>query len=196
MPSADQSTVLLLLHLQNEVVDPRGVVGARLTRAVDTVALIDVVVEAQGRADAAGVPTFHVVFEAVDRSCVSTARNLRQGAVDGFVRGGWGARIPERLHRPHDTVLPHSTMSAFAGTSLARDLRERGVEHVALGGGSTHLVVAATAFAAADEGFDVTVVADCCAAPDPAAHRAALAQVGVIGAVVPTFAGATPAATG
>ena len=51
-------------------------------------------------------------------------------------------------------------------------------------GVSTLLVVVASAFAAADEGFDVVVVADCCAAPTPEAQACALAQLGIIAGVV------------
>jgi len=56
-------------------------------------------------------------------------------------------------------------MSAFAGTGLRQLLADRGVSLVALAGVSTHLVVAATAFAASDAGLDVDVLADACASP-------------------------------
>jgi nicotinamidase-related amidase len=46
-------------------------------------------------------------------------------------------------------------MSALAGTGLLAWLGERGITRVVLAGASTHLVVAATAFAASDAGLDV-----------------------------------------
>ncbi len=183
--SGDLAVAVLLLHLQNEVVDPDGLVGRNgLAGVVAEHGVIAAARAASEAAEAVAAPVLHVVFEALAGSCTSTARGLRSGARDGFVAGSWGTQVATGLSRPDDHVLVHDTMSAFAGTGLASILRSRGIGRVVLGGVSTHLVVSATAFAAADEGFEMAVLADACAAPTASMHESALAQMAIIGDVV------------
>ena len=132
----------------------------------------------------------HGGFEGRAGSCTATARGLRAGARDGFVAGAWGTEVAAGLRGPDDELVSHDTMSAFAGTALAATLRARRIGRVVLGGVSTHLVVSATAFAAADEGFEVAVLADACAAPSAALHESASAQMGAIGEIVTAALGA------
>lgn len=183
--AGDLPTAVLLLHLQNEVVAPNGLIGAK--GVADVVADRGVLAAARAAveaAHAASVPVLHVVFEARAGSCTSTARPLRTGARDGFLAGSWGTQVASALSRSDDEVLSHDTMSAFAGTSLGPMLHARRIGRVVLGGVSTHLVVSATAFAAADEGFEVAVLAGACAAPTAALHESALTQMAAIGDVV------------
>lgn len=175
---------LLLLHLQNEVVHPDGFVGARgLAVRVSGSGLVARVQEAQAAADAANVPVFDIVFAAYGATSRSTARALREGARTAFAAGSWGAKVFDPLARDRDAVIEHDTMSAFAGTDLAQLLEAAGVTAVVLAGVGTHLVVTATAFAAADLGLEVTVLADCSQAPSELVHEAALAQLGSVGTV-------------
>lgn len=180
------STAVLLLHLQNEVLDARGAIGRNGIAAVVTgTGLFERVGRLQDLADAARAPVIHVIFAANSTgSCTSTAPALRRGAQIGFQPGSWGTKIPPALVRSADRVVAHDTMSAFSGTDLATTLRAVGITRVALAGVSTHLVVAASAFAAADLAFDVVVVADCCAAPDADIHRSALAQLSSVAEIV------------
>ncbi|BEP14844.1 hypothetical protein acdb102_31550 [Acidothermaceae bacterium B102] len=175
----------LLLHWQNEVVDPQGTIGRRGGGAAILAAgTFDVLERALDAAVAAGSPIIHVVFTAnEDGTCRSAAINLRASLATAFAPGSWGVRVPDRLRRPGDEVVVHDTMSALAGTGLTERLRNRGVVRLVLCGVSTLLVVAATAFAALDEGFDVTVLSDCCAAPTREAQQSALSQLEVIATV-------------
>jgi nicotinamidase-related amidase len=61
-----------------------------------------------------------------------------------------------------DYDVPKHRWSAFHGTHLELSLRSRGVDTILLVGGSTHVGIAATAFAARDRDFHVVVVADGC----------------------------------
>ena len=61
-----------------------------------------------------------------------------------------------------DYDVPKHRWSAFHGTHLELSLRSRGIDTVLLVGGSTHVGIAATAFAARDRDFHVVVVADGC----------------------------------
>ena len=86
--------------------------------------------------------------------------------------------------------------NSFLDTPLAETLRAEGVDAVVVCGMMTSMCVDATARAAADLGFAVTVVHDACAAPDlefggetiPAqqVHGAFLAALGDYGTVAAT----------
>lgn len=61
-----------------------------------------------------------------------------------------------------DFDIPKHRWSAFAGTALDTTLRALGISTILLVGGSTHVGVAATAYAARDLDYQVTVVRDGC----------------------------------
>ncbi|MEU0796409.1 isochorismatase family cysteine hydrolase [Amycolatopsis sp. NPDC005961] len=91
-------------------------------------------------------------------------------AGDVFHEGSPGVEL-ELPVRPEDVVVRKRRASAFAGTDLDLVLRARGVETVTLAGVATSAMVAATAYDAADRGYGVSVLADCCADEDPAVHE-------------------------
>jgi len=61
-----------------------------------------------------------------------------------------------------DFDIPKHRWSAFAGTALDTTLRALGISTILLVGGSTHVGVASTAYAARDLDYQVTVVSDGC----------------------------------
>lgn len=61
-----------------------------------------------------------------------------------------------------DFDIPKHRWSAFAGTCLDISLRALGISTILLVGGSTHVGVASTAYAARDLDYQVTVVRDGC----------------------------------
>jgi len=74
-----------------------------------------------------------------------------------------GMRVLEELGpRESDYDVPKHRWSALYGTHLELSLRTRGIDTVLLIGGSTHVGVASTAFAARDMDFNVVVVSDAC----------------------------------
>jgi nicotinamidase-related amidase len=94
---------------------------------------------------------------------------------------------PEVLPEPVETVIGKHHANSFRDTKLLGVLRELGVTRVVIVGMQTHMCVEAAVRAAADLGFEVTVVSDACATRDltfdgttvPAAqvHAAALAAM-------------------
>ena len=104
---------------------------------------------------AAGEPIVHIqhVWDAADAP---------------FMRPGTpGVEINEAVAPlPGERVISKDAPNAFLRTSLERELRERGVDAVVVCGMMTSMCVDATARAAADLGFAVTVVHDACAAPE------------------------------
>ena len=70
--------------------------------------------------------------------------------------------LSELAPHPDDYDVPKHRWSAMFGTHLELSLRSRGVDHMLLIGGSVHVGIASTAYAARDADFQVTVVPDCC----------------------------------
>lgn len=68
--------------------------------------------------------------------------------------------LPELNPRPEDYDVPKHRWSAFHGTHLEVSLRSRDADTVLVVGGSTHVGVASTVYAARDMDFQVVVVSD------------------------------------
>lgn len=88
---------------------------------------------------------------------------------------------------PDEVVFTKHRPNAFLGTGLEDALRKAGITHVTLCGAMSQMCVDASARAAADLGFGVTVVEDACAAasvsfggvsvPAPQVHAAIMAPL-------------------
>ncbi|MGH3341767.1 MAG: cysteine hydrolase [Carbonactinosporaceae bacterium] len=70
------------------------------------------------------------------------------------------AVISEFAPQPGDYDIPKHRWNAFFQTNLDLSLRSRGVDTVLLVGGSTHVGIASTVFAARDMDYQVVVVRD------------------------------------
>jgi len=65
-----------------------------------------------------------------------------------------------------EPVVTKREANGFVNTRLEEILREKGINHLIIAGMMTHMCVEATARAAHDLGFDVTVAEDACATRD------------------------------
>ena len=78
-----------------------------------------------------------------------------------LARGSWGAEVVDELApRAGETVVDKSGYSAFYGTELERELREREVDGLVLCGVTSYGCLLHTAFDAFVRGFGVIVVDD------------------------------------
>ena len=172
-------TALLLLDLQNEMVDPAGKVGGGgLARIVADRRVLENAGIALAAARARGMVVGHVRlgFRADYADSLSVApRVTRLKASGAAVLGSWGCEFPAQI-APLDSeqVFTKQCVNPFFNTSLMVWLLRQGVTDLVLGGVATNLVVEATARAADDAGFAVTVLEDCCASPNPAWHQFAI----------------------
>lgn len=157
------STALIIGDLQ------RGITGAfEFTRRV-----VPPLTELVPRVRASGglVVHIHTAFR-VNRADLPPGSALFASffeAGDIFHEGSPGIELELPVHR-EDVVVRKRRASAFFGTDLDLVLRARGVDSVTLAGVATSAMVAATAYDAADRGYRVSVLADCCADEDPAVH--------------------------
>jgi nicotinamidase-related amidase len=127
-------------------------------------------------ARAAGVPVFWARADhrsdGVDfaRTLTDTDQQLRpwsderrQPTRPPHGSGSPGLQVLAELgQRAEDYDVPKHRWSAFFGTHLELSLRSRDIETILLVGGSTHVGIASTAYAARDLDFQVVVVRDGC----------------------------------
>ena len=86
---------------------------------------------------------------------------------DFMVPGTEGAGIhPDVAPLESEAVFTKESPNAFLGTGLEEQLRSWTVDQIVVCGMMTSLCVDATVRAGSDLGFEVTVLADACAAPD------------------------------
>jgi nicotinamidase-related amidase len=159
------TTALMLIDVQNDFCTP----GGFYDRAGQDISALHAAVapclRLLGRARAAEMP---VVFTRIvrhpdgpteDRHRLRPKRWFSSGT--RLVPGTWGAALVDGLEpAPGDLVLDKNGYSAFHGTNLEANLRERNIRTLLFAGVVTYACVLATAFAAFDRGFDVVVAAD------------------------------------
>ncbi len=94
---------------------------------------------------------------------------------NAIVEGTWGAEIHESV-TPQDgePVVTRRGVSAFYGSDLAALLATGGIDTLLLSGVATNFVVEGTAREAADRGYNVVIVGDCCTSASQETHDAAL----------------------
>ncbi len=110
-----------------------------------------------------------------------------------LVRGEYGHDIIDELQPlPGELVIDKPCYGAFHATPLQAQLAARAINTLVLCGVTTEVCVHSTLREAVDRGYRCLLVADGCAASDPALQAPALAMVGVeggiFGQVVPTEA--------
>lgn len=168
-------TALLLLDLQNEMVDPAGKIGGNgLAAVVEQRGVVNRAANALAAARARGNVVAHIRlgFRADYADALSVApRIAKLKEHKAAILGSWGTEFPVAL-APMDgeLVVTKQCVNPFFNTGLMNWLLHQGVKHVVLCGVVTNLVVEATARAADDAGFAVTVLEDACAAPNQEWH--------------------------
>ncbi|MDH3450806.1 MAG: cysteine hydrolase [Gammaproteobacteria bacterium] len=167
---------LLVLDMQNELIDPKGKVGAEgFAKVVEERKLIERTRKALDAVRAHGLPVVfvRVGFRADYADAISqSARLKRLKKMNAIVIGTWGLEFPDAI-KPLETEMVYTkrAVSPFFNTGLLTWLRHNAVTTVALCGVYTHMVVDSAARFADDSGFVVKVLEDCCASPDPELHR-------------------------
>ncbi|MGL3822205.1 cysteine hydrolase family protein [Sphingopyxis sp. R3-92] len=166
-------------------------------------------------------PGGNVPLEGVGAAAANAARVLEKARASGgfivhvqhlsadpsvpiFQPGSHGAEINAAVRPAGDELLVQKYYpNAFRDTGLKQILDDKAVKNVVIVGAMSHMCIAATARAAADFGYGVTVLHDACATREvdfdgvtvPAAHvhaanMSALAYA--YGAVIPTDAYLSP----
>ncbi|MBO0754783.1 MAG: cysteine hydrolase [Bradyrhizobiaceae bacterium] len=173
------SDALLALHYQNDICHPDGRIPFSLKRNTkDATHFVNASRRALQKARHAGwtIAHVHIAFAQdysdLPRNCRLFLKTETLGALK---RGSWGAAALAGFDPVHgEIVVTTNANSAFRRTRLDGALRKRGVTRINVMGLATQFSVEHTVRDAADIGYRVRLLADCCASGDIDAHRASL----------------------
>lgn len=131
----------------------------------------------QAAARAAGIEVIYTTIEAYtldgrDRSLDHKISDLF------FPKGSWEAKVIEAVGpEPNDIVIPKTASGIFNSTNIEYVLRNLGIEYLIIYGVCTDQCVEGAIRDAADRGFLVTQIEDCCAANEARRHDVSIDQM-------------------
>ncbi len=178
-----RTAALLMIDMQNGFIDRTStlcVAGAA--------ASVPVCARALDAARARSIPVYHINrIYAVDGSDVEAVR------YESWVRGGkpLSSAAPHSIEPPaalapraDETVVYKPKFSAFFGTDLDTQLRERGIGTVVLTGTTTPNCIRSTCYDALSLGYNVVIVEDATSSRTPAVQEANIEDMRFIGAQI------------
>ena len=179
------TNALIALHFQNDICHPDGLIPFAIDRsgpAPDR--FLERCRTLIRRAREAGwlIAHVHIAFQPdycdLPRNGKLFMAAERLGALK---RGSWGAAPMLGFEpEPGDIALVHACNNAFHRTGLEDILRRHGVTHLAIAGLATQYSVEHTVRHAADLGYFVTMVRDCCGSANLAAAEASFAAMAML----------------
>lgn len=166
---------LILLDLQNEMVDPKGKIGAHgLASVVEQNGVLENARRALGAAREAGLDLVHVRlgFRPDYRDSLSVAPRIATLKDNrAAIAGEWGSEFHPAVEPAEgELVITKQCVNPFFNTGLLTWLLQNGIKRLYLGGVATNLVVESSVRFADDAGFEPVVIRELCAAPNPAWH--------------------------
>ncbi len=179
------SDALIALHFQNDICHEWGLIPFALDRAGEAPRrFLEASRDLLARARRKGWTIVHVHI-AFQPDYADLPRNCRLFlAVEEFGAvklGSWGAAALEGFEPADGEIaLVHACNNAFHGTDLDPLLRAHGVENLCVMGLATQFSVEHSVRHAADLGYFVTVVRDCCASADAEAQRASFKTMAML----------------
>jgi biuret amidohydrolase len=183
------SDALLALHFQNDICHPDGRIPFSLDRNTeDAIHFLNASRRALVAARNAGwtIVHVHIAFAADYSDLMRNCRLfLKTEALGALQRGSWGAAALAGFEPLGDEVVVTTNCnSSFRRTELESELRGRGVTRLNVMGLATQFSVEHTVRDAADIGFHVRLLTDCCASGDMDAHRASLRTLAMLADVL------------
>jgi nicotinamidase-related amidase len=192
---------LLIIDMQRDFLDPLGYVAQTGVDVSLLRASIAPVQRLLAAARAARISVIHTReghrADLSDLNPVKQRRASGSGAAIGsrgplgrlLIRGEFGhGIIDEVAPLAGEVVIDKPGFGAFYSTDLELILRNLKITALTIAGVTTDICVHSTLREAVDRGFECTVVADACAAGDPAVHQAMLdcisGEGGILGKVV------------
>ena len=173
------SDALLALHFQNDICHRDGLIPFSLDRSTGVAAnFLSASKRALDEARRAGwtIAHIHIAFAPDYSDLLRNCRLfLKTETLGALKRGSWGAAAYAGFEAAADEIVVMTNCnSGFRRTDLEAVLNERGVSRVNVMGLATQFSVEHTVRDAADIGYRVRLLADCCASGDMEAHRASL----------------------
>lgn len=184
------SAAFLAMDFQADIVRPGGKLAPSDEEGLAAIqAAIDQTSRALAAARSAGLRVIHVTVGLPQggHPGVNPHVPLFQYVRDSgaIVEGTPGfAIVPEVVPADGEAVILKRGISSFAGTDLPALLQGQGITTLILAGIVTHWVVEGTARDAADRGYRLIVLKDCCASGAPERHEAALTNMASLAEIV------------
>ena len=174
------SAAVLVIDVQNDFCAKGGYfdrTGADLSLVEPAVARV---VEFIDAARSAAVPVIFVRshYNSVYLSEAQNARRRRLGWEMPLCRQEtWGVEFYKVAPKPGETIITKHRYDAFHQTDLELVLRSNGLQSLVLTGVATNVCVESTLRSAFMRDFEVTLIDDCCAARNRAAHDGTIENV-------------------
>jgi biuret amidohydrolase len=173
------SDALLALHFQNDICHRDGLIPFSLDRSTGAAAnFLAASKHALDEARRAGwtIAHIHIAFAPDYSDLLRNCRLfLKTETLGALKRGSWGAAAYAGFEPAADEIVVTTNCnSGFRRTELEKVLNGRGVGRVNVMGLATQFSVEHTVRDAADIGYRVRLLADCCASGDMDAHGATL----------------------
>ena len=187
-PVRPEQTALLVVDMQNDFCAEGGFLQREkhydVSFARPVADRIGAVVEASRQAGVLVV----WIQSIYDFKYLPAAHIAKRGGQEGCcMEGTWGAEFFELAPDPGDLIVGKHTFSAFKGTPLDEQLRQRGVETLVICGVATNVCVDSTLRDGFFHGYNVVLLEDCVGSNNRAGHDGTLATVRInFGAVVPS----------
>ncbi|MCB1755558.1 MAG: cysteine hydrolase [Gammaproteobacteria bacterium] len=184
-PLIPAKTAFIAVHLQNDIVDPKGAFGpifaAEITRN-RTLERANALLEG-ARERGAAVAFVRVGFAEDYSDMLANVPLLAMGREAGALRNNtWGTEItPAVPPADADIVLTHTRTSPFIASPLDTLLRGRGVDTVVVLGVATNASVEDCARTAANLGYRTIIAAESSSAAETSMHDATLATFALFG---------------
>jgi nicotinamidase-related amidase len=188
---------LVVIDMQRDFCEAGGYMAARGGDVAPAQALVPRIAALLEAARAVGMAVIHTREghrpDLADLPTAKRAKTRLAGAEIGssgalgrlMIRGEHGWDIVDALAPiPGEPVIDKPGTGAFHATDLQLILATRGITQLVLVGVTTGVCVSSTAREAADRGYHVLVLADCCAEPDPRMHAMALELLQIEGGYI------------
>jgi len=162
---------LLVIDVQQGLVDQMGFgldYVHRVRQAIET-----------ARAASIRVIYARIAFQEGAPEVSPVQRSLYNFAKSGAMTKTSAASQIHSLITPksEDIVITRPRVSAFKGSELDLVLRTLDIKHLVLSGNATRMGILATLFDAGDNGYQLTVLSDCCIDYDQAVHHFLMKEV-------------------
>jgi nicotinamidase-related amidase len=181
-------TALLVIDIQADFAAPGGAMaraGADMSAITPAIAQAQALVAAARAAHVPCIFTRAVTAPHLETAVEREAKARRGDHGPGLCcEGTPGAAFISPLPLDGDLVVTKHRYSAFAGTHLAEQLKERGIDTLVLCGLTTECCVQSSAWDGFERDFHVVIAADAVAACQPALHQAALQALELNGAIL------------
>ena len=170
MPYPADKTAVLLIGFQNDFLAHKGALSSVIQQNVDENQVLENTENLLNELRDTEVLIVNTpILFSEDYSELSDPSGLMATIKEAgaFRRDAWGGNVHQMILDQGDRVVHlqgKTRFNGFHGTDLHEFLEEKGVENIVIAGVITSLCVDSTARAAADLGFNVTILTDCAAA--------------------------------